>query len=165
MGHPVALSYEADRLPPRTRIGHSGQVPPVWMRHEFPWLGLGFLHAVHVDAADGFEGELVRLKFKLVVLDGADMADELGFWVQVREAFDFPDYFGSNWDAFNDSFGDYELPKRLAVVWRHSDVFASRNLKVFGEAVAILHETFSALQGSQAIVVLTGRGPEFKLPY
>jgi RNAse (barnase) inhibitor barstar len=86
----------------------------VWLRHEFPWLGHGFIHAIDDDIVDWFGRELERLGFAVCVLDSDVMTDEASFWREVRVTFDFPDYQGSNWDAFDDSFGDLELPERLA---------------------------------------------------
>lgn len=134
------------------------------MRHEFPWIRGGPIHAVAEDVADWFETELRRLGFELIRLDGSTMIDEPAFWLQIKTGFRFPDYQGSNWDAFNDSFGDLDLPPRLVVVWRNADAFAERNLKLFAEAAAILVESFRPLQTCQGIVVLTGNQLSFARP-
>jgi hypothetical protein len=44
------------------RFGHYALVSDwVWMRHEFPWLGDGFVDAVNEQCAVSFEADLVRL--------------------------------------------------------------------------------------------------------
>jgi RNAse (barnase) inhibitor barstar len=136
----------------------------VWLRHEFPWLDHGFVSAVNEQCAVSFEADLVRLGFELRVLDGNAMVDEAAFWNHLKLVFGFPSYFGNNWAAFHDSFGDLVLPLRLAVVWRRADDFAARQLKLFSEAIAVLHETFLPLQECQGIVVVTGDGPAFARP-
>ena len=136
----------------------------MWLRHEFPWIGRGFIHAIDDDYATKFQQDLARLGFEVVVLDGGAMLDEPAFWAEVADAFEFPDYFGKNWDAFHDCFGDLALPRRLAVVWRNADAVARQQLKLLTEAIAVLHETFRQLQECQGIVVLTGGGAGFARP-
>ena len=44
---------------------------------------------------------------------------------ELARAFGFPDYYGRNWDAFNDCFGDFveeHSGELVAVVWDHIDV-------------------------------------------
>jgi RNAse (barnase) inhibitor barstar len=77
-----------------------------------------------------------------------------------------PDYFGSNWDAFNDCFGDLSLPPRLAVVWRRADITGATSLKLLVEAVAIFQRTAEAVEpfGTQLVVAISGEGPGFARP-
>jgi hypothetical protein len=48
------------------------------------------------------------------------MTSRLAAHDELSLAFGFPDYYGRNWDAFNDSFGDFvgeHDGERFAVIW------------------------------------------------
>ena len=136
------------------------------MRHDFPWLGHGFVHAVEEDYADRFAEELRVRGFDVWTLRGRHMLDEVGFWAEIRRCFEFPDYQGSNWDAFNDSFGDLSLPGRFAIMWRAADETAAKNLKLFAEAIAVFVSACEAVRenGHQGELILTGNGASFTQP-
>jgi len=47
----------------------------------------------------------------------------------LSQMFDFPEYYGHNWDAFNDCFGEYGCPAEasgLVTVLTHFDAFVVR---------------------------------------
>ena len=136
------------------------------MRHEFPWLGRGFVHAVSEAYVEQFRAELEARAFDVWSLDGGRMLDEVGFWAEIKRSFEFPDYQGSNWAAFNDSFGDLALPARFAVVWRQADRVAVENLKLFTEAVSVLTSACQAVstEGIQGEVIIAGSGGTFRQP-
>jgi RNAse (barnase) inhibitor barstar len=137
------------------------------MRHEFPWLGSGFIHAVDDDHADALQQDLIRLGFEITVFRGTSMTTSAGFWAEIKTAFGFPEYFGANWDAFNDSFGDLVLPDRTAVLWRDADVCAESDLRLFAEGVAVLTRTADAVgatDAKQIVLILTGHGSSFASP-
>lgn len=136
------------------------------MRHEFPWLGGGFVHAVSETYVEQFRADLEARGFHLWSLDGGRMLDVVGFWAEIKRCFEFPDYQGSNWDAFTDSFGDLALPARFAVVWLRSDRVAAENLKLFAEAVSVLTSAFQAVstEGAQGEVIIAGSGAAFRRP-
>lgn len=46
--------------------------------------------------------------FRFFYLDGKDVVDKDTFLKRTAEVMDFPDYFGNNWDAFNDCITDLE---------------------------------------------------------
>jgi RNAse (barnase) inhibitor barstar len=56
----------------------------------------------------------------LTVIDGAKCLTEADFYDEVSSRLDFPDYFGRNWDAFNDSFPESlfnpEKPKHIITI-------------------------------------------------
>jgi RNAse (barnase) inhibitor barstar len=138
----------------------------IWMRHEFPWLGRGFIHAVAEAYAEGFTGELVAREFDLFVFRGDRMTDPSSFWNEIRMSFKFPDYFGGNWDAVTDCLRDIELPPVLTLIWRRADITSAECLKLFAEAMVFFHSTFEEVEsgGKQAEIVLMGTGLEFRQP-
>jgi RNAse (barnase) inhibitor barstar len=111
----------------------------VWLRRELSWVGSGFIHGLPHDAAAGV-ADLERLGFDAVRLDGTKITDSESFHLQVAAAFGFPDYYGRNWDAFDECFGELEMPSHLAIVWTDADRLAASDLTTFAEAVAVFHE-------------------------
>lgn len=139
----------------------------LWMRHEFPWLGHGFVHAVADDHAMQLADDLESRGCRIITLRGEEMTTPRSFWAQIKTAFEFPDYFGSNWDAFNDSFGDVELGTRTVILWRRADLVAQTSLKLFAEGIAMLYRTATAMdefEQKQLIIVLSGEGKSFTTP-
>ncbi len=136
----------------------------VWLRHEFPWLRRGFLHAVADDYADEFAHQLERRGFRVLRMaprDASEMFQDLG------RLFQFPDYYGgSGWDAVCDCFSDVKVPTRGALFWESAADFASRDPKAFGEACRVLSELFEQLgtDGKQLEIVLVGEGINFSRP-
>jgi hypothetical protein len=78
----------------------------------------------------------------------------------------FPDYYGQNWDSFNDLMGDVTPPPRSVLLWHDADRFAARDPKRFGEACSMIQPIFDwwSSQGCQAVVVLSGSGDAFRRP-
>jgi RNAse (barnase) inhibitor barstar len=136
----------------------------VWYRHEFPWIGYGFIPAVHADAEPDFRSRLTELRVEVFDMVGSP---DRSVHEQLKEAYSFPDYTGRNWDAFSDVMGDLSLPHRSALFWHDADVYATSDPKLFAEACAMITSTFDAIavvEGKQATLVLLGRGVAFKRP-
>lgn len=98
----------------------------VHVRGELPWLRSGPLFRVHVDARPILHDLLDEKGFRVLELEGAAITSRQTAHEELALVFGFPDYYGKNWDAFNDVMGDYALDhdgERVAVVWR--DVAAS----------------------------------------
>jgi hypothetical protein len=135
----------------------------VWYQHEFPWLGPGFIHAVHHDAEPGF---LRRLRDLGVELFEMLSPPESPVFDQLADAYTFPDYNGQGWDSVNDLMGDVSPPRRSALLWHDANRFAARDPKRFGEACAILDRIFAAwsAEGYQADLVLLGSSESFRRP-
>jgi hypothetical protein len=74
-----------------------------------PWLGRGFVHCVHEDALDALRRDLAGHGFNVVSVDGTAMMDAPSFHAEAKRAFGFPDFYGSNWDAFNDCLSELRL--------------------------------------------------------
>jgi RNAse (barnase) inhibitor barstar len=135
----------------------------VWMRREFPWLRPGFVHAVHSDGLSRFRRQLRDLKFELFEMLGSP---QRSVFDQLADAFAFPEYYGGNWDAFNDCIGDIEPPPRSALLWHAPDLHAGADPKRFGEACSMLTRVFDvwSTEGSQALLVLVGSTDTFDHP-
>ena len=82
---------------------------------------------MHEDAVPELSRFLDRWSYRRVELDGARMTSRLDAHNALSDAFHFPNYYGRNWDAFNDCFGDYVADHAgalIAVVWRDIEVAA-----------------------------------------
>jgi RNAse (barnase) inhibitor barstar len=134
----------------------------VWIRHEFPWIGDGFIHAVHTDAIATVIGHLRTMDFEFFEMNPTSGS----VFDQLSDAFGFPDYFGRNWDAVNDCMGDIDPSMRSALVWRDADVSAATDPKLFAEACSTLMPSFDfwSQRGRQALLILVGSGTAFKRP-
>jgi RNAse (barnase) inhibitor barstar len=135
----------------------------VWYQHEFPWLGPGFIHAVHTDAEPGFRRRLRELGVEFFEMVGPP---ERSVFDQLADAYTFPDYYGQNWDSFNDLMGDVSPPPRSALLWHDADRFAARDPKGFGEASASIQRIFDSWSAErrQAVLVLLGSSGAFLRP-
>jgi RNAse (barnase) inhibitor barstar len=98
------------------------------------------IHRLPPGDVEGAIADLERLGFRVFRLDGAKIDDQRSFHEEVAEAFEFSDYYGRNWDAFEECFSEVEMPSRVAIVWTRADVLASRDLKAFAEAVCLFFE-------------------------
>lgn len=99
----------------------------VHVRGELPWLRSGPLFRVHVSGLPALDEMLERHSFHVLELDGRRMTSRVRAHSELARVFDFPDYYGKNWDAFNDCFGDFvgeHDGERIAVVWHHLEVAA-----------------------------------------
>jgi RNAse (barnase) inhibitor barstar len=140
----------------------------VWIRHEFPWVGHGFIHPANQEAADLVRTRLHELGFTLFELQGKQMTDAHSLHAELSREFGFPDYYGHNWDAFNDSWGDVEpsLPSPAAILWHHADVAAAAGLQLYSECISMLtraSEEMSA-RSKQMVLFLFGDGEQFPRP-
>lgn len=117
----------------------------VWLRQKLPWIGAGFIHGIPQDSIESAVADLEGLGFEVWTLDGSSMTDAQTFHTEAARVFGFPPYYGKNWDAFNDCFGELELPKHSAVVWSAAHRLASVDLKTFAEAVCVFDEFRNAL--------------------
>jgi RNAse (barnase) inhibitor barstar len=96
------------------------------------------MHRLPRDVEDGV-ADLEGLGFQVVRLDGTRITNRESFHSEVADVFKFPDYYGRNWDAFDECFGELEMPSHLAVVWADADYLAAGDLKTFAEAVCLFH--------------------------
>lgn len=75
-------------------------------------------------------------------VDGKQIHDKATFLTQFAEALSFPDYFGKNWDAFNDCITDMMwLPAPgYVVLYDHVSHFSANEPKDWSTARSILHD-------------------------
>lgn len=148
----------------------------VWFRQAIPWLGPGFVYCVSEDAADTLRSDLARHRFNMIALDGTAMTNAASFHVEAKTAFGFPDYYGNNWDAFDECLGEIQLPHPTAILWSAAEVLASSDLKTFSEAIAQFSRFRDAFKRPnpdavgvadpvQLELVLLGRGERFRRPH
>jgi RNAse (barnase) inhibitor barstar len=119
---------------------------------------------------------LSRNDFRVVELDGARMTSRSGAHAELASAFAFPDYYGKNWDAFNDCLGDYVEEhdgERIAVMWRNIAVAAAAASVTTAEVGwALLEASFGHMPtfppGTtwrvQLAIFAVGDGPDFDRP-
>jgi RNAse (barnase) inhibitor barstar len=133
----------------------------IWLHKESPWLGRGFVLAVKEGYADEFSRELAGRGFDVTMMR-CGAGDDLH--AEIAHAFRFPDYYGMNWDAFNECIAETVLPSRYALMWRDAGGFAAANPKLHAEASFKLLGAFDRLPETQAILVITGQGATFHGP-
>lgn len=91
------------------------------MRGGLPWLRSGPLYRVSDDALILLDAFLAEHPYRRIDLYGSVMVSRDAAHEELHRAFDFPDWCGNNWDAFNDCFGHFVHDNDgalLAVVWR-----------------------------------------------
>ena len=96
-------------------------------RGELPWLRSGPLLRVHGNAREHLNAFLARHSYRRFDLDGRAMTPRLAAHRELARTFAFPDYYGANWDAFDECFSDFieqHSGDLVAVVWNHLDVSA-----------------------------------------
>ena len=137
---------------------------------EIPWLGRDIVYLVSESAEQTLISDLTKLGFKIVLLDGERITDDEEFFSEIAPALSFPDYFGRNWNAFNDSFSDiaYGQDKRIAIIWRRVSLCLRANLQDF---LGIVHRLLRAAtdvgyfdpkrESVQVEVFLLGEPPDF----
>lgn len=95
------------------------------------------------------------------LIDGTTVDSKEQFLKVVAEALSFPDYFGMNWDAFEDCLTDmsaHEDAGGYLIVYDGIQTFAEEDAENFDTALEILKDsaTFWTDQGKRMIVVLRG---------
>ena len=68
---------------------------------------------------------------------------------ELAGTFDFPDYYGGNWDTFNDCFDDPPLPPRSALLWRGAQRLATNDPMAFAEAIAVVRSGIDELSADE----------------
>lgn len=136
-----------------------------WVRGELPWLRSGPLFRVHRSACNELDAFLDRFSYRLFYLDGRAMTSRRNAHVEIARAFAFPDYYGNNWDAFNDCFGDFVAEhsgQLIGVVWDCVDVAAQH------APVTAVEVGWALLEGRERDIALDvftiGDGTDFDAP-
>lgn len=151
-------------------------VDPVDLRALFPWLDRSPLRRVHVDAEHRLREDLSANSFELLSLEGAAITTQVSAHDELALTFGFPDYYGRNWAAFNDSVSDFAKARaggRVAVFWR--DIAATGReapdvTAELGWALLGLRDAWAARSDAtddvwvQFELFAVGRGEEFCRP-
>lgn len=132
----------------------------VWIREVLPWVGFGFLHAVHRESADAALDVLRSHGFEIRTLDGRLLSQKNELHGELKRSLGFPDWCGANWDAVNDCWSEVAWPAHMAIVIGRADEAAQANPKLFGELCSVLSEL--AMRSREQIeLFMTGVGPGF----
>lgn len=113
------------------------------------------------------------LDWASVLIDVPDGSGRPGFFEASASAFGFPDYFGHNWDAFEeclesqefDEVEDLDDADGLLILWSGWGDLAEREPEQFAVAIDVFRDVLAAWEDSDlaARVVLVGEGPELTL--
>ena len=118
-------------------------------------------------SVDVIEHIVDGLGWRLVPLDGSDVADKDAFLEQCAMVFGLPEWFGMNWDALEECLGELELETPgLVVLWSSWGEFAQAEPEDFAIAVDILSTAAQswAQDGVQGGVLFVGDGPALDAP-
>ncbi len=119
---------------------------------------------------------LDREGYTRIQLDGRRMTSRQAAHDELALAFGFPDYYGHNWDAFNDCMGDFVEEhdgELFAVVWDAMDQAADAAPATAAEVCWALLESASSVMPSMAPgtfwrisidIFAVGDGPDFDRP-
>lgn len=144
------------------------------VRGAFPWLRSGPLWRFDTSESAQLSGFLTEHDFRRIDLDGTAIHDRASAHRLLAAAFDFPEWYGGNWDAFHDVFHGWvsdHADQQVAVVWHDLDVSA-RQAPVTTTEVgwALLDAAFGhrwSEHGRPTVwleVFALGRGPDFDRP-
>lgn len=93
------------------------------------------VYSLETDQAQLKIGEmLAEGGFNFFYLDGTLIRSEQDFFREAQQALNFPDYFGMNWDAFDDSVTDLSwlpLSRGNVILYDDFDEFAKANMDQF----------------------------------
>ncbi|MGH3026107.1 MAG: barstar family protein [Nocardioidaceae bacterium] len=100
--------------------------------------------------------------WKFVLLDTWQVEDKSAFFVACRAAFDFPEEFAPNFDAFADELSDVRGDPDVGVVvlWDGWSPLARADRHVFAVAVDVLADRVGLERSSPFVVLLRGPGPD-----
>ncbi len=135
-----------------------------------PWLGITNIHLIDRESEKELNDALTALGFKIFKIEGNGIDTEENFFIEVSKVLKFPGYFGKNWDAFHDCFGDFVIIESgpIALVWRDATASLEKSLKTF---LRVTHELLSAVavgscqdtdfEPGQVELFLLGKGKDF----
>lgn len=105
------------------------------------------LHGYRIHVFDGnsvdLSRKLVENHFQIITIDGKEIRDEASFFKIFSMSLKFPQYFGHNWDAWDEclyDFGEELDAERIALIWNDSDFTLRADLQTFLTAVCDLRE-------------------------
>jgi RNAse (barnase) inhibitor barstar len=105
-----------------------------------PWAPRGWgPKVVAVEDRDRLREGLASAGFLVLFLDGR-IESEPGFHEAIAKVLAFPDYYGKNWDAFDECIRDWAMldDKPAALVWSRWDDWLRTDVPGFVRTVAML---------------------------
>lgn len=106
--------------------------------------------------------------WECVKLDGQHITNKSALLTVVAQAFQFPDYFGRNWDALNDMLTDLSwLPAAgYVIVWDQAHELQNSSPQDWSTAVEIFQDmaAFWWSRGIPTFVLLAGSVEQAELP-
>jgi RNAse (barnase) inhibitor barstar len=102
--------------------------------------------------------------FTFFLLNGKQISGKGDFLTRAASALSFPDYFGNNWDAFEDCLTDMSWHEARGYVLLFDDFgpFADQSPDEFHTALEILKDSASFWANGQKVFVALLRGPSRK---
>lgn len=100
--------------------------------------------------------------WRFVLLDTWGVDDKAGFLASCHAAFDFPDWFGRNFDALSDALSDIRSgdSEGVLVLWEGWGPLARADARVFDVAVDVFGSRVDFERAGPFVVLLHGPGPE-----
>lgn len=136
-----------------------------------PWIGLPNIYLIDQDLEKEISNALSSLGFKIFYIDGNFINSEEDFFLEVSKVLNFPDYFGMNWDAFHDCFGDIVFCEKnpIALIWKNATTTLENDLKTFLKISFELLSEISLTRSYQGVdnesvqveLLILGRGKSF----
>lgn len=99
--------------------------------------------------------------WRYVELPGEEIDSKASFMAACAEAFEFPRWFGANWDALSDSLCDLSWLERapgLLVLYDNADCLADADPASFATAIDILRQACAWWEGRGVTMVVLVRG-------
>jgi len=109
----------------------------------FPKLKHELTYLVNMNSEEYICDQLVKNGFKVYKIDGGKIFNEQSFFEEAAKGLKFPDYFGHNWDAFDECICDYvfdETSGPATIIIRDADKLAKTNLQLFLDIMKVLVE-------------------------
>lgn len=131
------------------------------LRDTFRELRFARIFCVDAESTPTLIGKLQDLHFTLCDIDGATVANDKDLLRQLGRLLEFPDYYGENWDAFDECFGDLDASarQRIALLWTNATTTATRNLYTFSSCIVTLQNLVEACR----VEVSRGHPPQVEL--
>jgi RNAse (barnase) inhibitor barstar len=136
-----------------------------------PWVGLTNIYLIDQHSEKELYNALSSSGFKIFKIEGSSIISEENFFIEVSKVLKFPDYFGNNWDAFHDCFGDFVSVENgpIALIWRDATSTLDKSLKIF---LKVAYELLSAavevgsykdtdIEPVQVELFILGKGKDF----
>ncbi len=113
-------------------------------------------------SAKELEKTIEQYGLAFFLLDGTKINNKKQFLKEAAERLKFPDYFGANWDAFEDCLTDMSWHEAdgFVILYDHFEIFATDSPDQFKMALEILRDSvdFWRDQTKPMLVLLRGHG-------